>query len=280
MAEKTLRAGVIGLGAIGGGVAVSLINSGREPVVYDVLPDAYKKHPGLRKQLASPAEVAGLSDVIMLAVLTAAQARDALAGENGILSGAHEGMVVVLLATISVREAKELAELCAQRQVGFLDCGVTPGNLAASNGLIALVGGDEATLERARPVLEDWSASIVHCGGTGTGMVAKIARNVNNYSYWRITYETSRMVMAAGIDLKTYVEMLETIDNAERLYLNFLRHCAKTPDGKLPAEMTDMYSKFLPKDLKASIELSESLGIAMPVRDAVYEMLDETLNLK
>jgi len=280
MAGNILRAGVIGLGAIGGGVAVSLINSGREPVVYDVIPDAYKKHPGLQKQMASPSEVADLSDVIMLAVLTADQAKDALAGKNGILSGAHEDMVVVLLATISVNEAKELAELCAQRQVGFLDCGVTPGQLAAKNGLVALVGGDEATLERARPVLEDWSASIVHCGGTGTGMAAKIARNVNTYSFWRISYESSRLAMAAGIDLKTYVEMLETVDKAENLFYNFLRHCTKTPDGTLPREMAEVYAKFMPKDLKASKELSETIGVAMPVRDTVYEMIDDTCNMK
>jgi 3-hydroxyisobutyrate dehydrogenase-like beta-hydroxyacid dehydrogenase len=66
--EKTLRAGVIGLGMIGGGVAVSMVRRGRIPVVYDIRPDAADHLAGVPRPLASPAEVARVSDVVLVAV--------------------------------------------------------------------------------------------------------------------------------------------------------------------------------------------------------------------
>ena len=97
-----LRAGVIGLGKIGGGIAASLVRSGRIPAVYDVVEDAYKNHEGVPEQLKSAAEVARNSDVIMIAVFNAQQAKSVIADEGGILEGAHSGLVVVLTSTVTV----------------------------------------------------------------------------------------------------------------------------------------------------------------------------------
>jgi 3-hydroxyisobutyrate dehydrogenase len=80
-AQNGLRAGVIGLGMIGGGVALSLARSGR-PVaaVHDVRPDAADDLDGVPDQVESPAAVAKECDVVLLAVVSAEQARDVLAG--------------------------------------------------------------------------------------------------------------------------------------------------------------------------------------------------------
>ena len=97
------RAGVIGFGIIGGGVAVSLADSGRPATaVYDVRPDAAEDLAGVPAVAADPAAVARSSDVVGLAVVTADQARQALAGPAGVLAGARPGMVVVLLSTVSI----------------------------------------------------------------------------------------------------------------------------------------------------------------------------------
>lgn len=277
--SKKLRAGVIGLGIIGGGVASSLVNRGRIPAVYDIVPDAYKKHAGVPPQVASAAEVAEASDVVMIATFTAEQAEEALTGDKGLLTKCYEELIVVLLSTVSVDEVKSLAALCMSRKAGFLDCGVTPGSLAAKNGLVAMVGGEKEVVERARPVLEDWSGSVIHCGPNGTGMAAKVARNVNTFSIWRIVAESTRLARAAGVDAATYLKILEEVDKVDNISYNLLRHCAKTPDGTLPENMREMYPKFMKKDLGASKSLSDFLGIKMPVRDAVIDLIDDTCNL-
>lgn len=276
---KGLKAGVVGLGMIGGGVAASLVNRGRIPFVYDVIPDAYTKHSGVPPQLASPADVAEASDIIMLAVFNAEQATVALTGENGLLSKAHEGMVVVLLSTVTVDEVKKIGSLCEDRNVAFLDCGVTPGSLAAKNGLVAMVGGDKEIVEYARPVLADWSAEIIYCGSSGTGMAVKVARNVNTFGMWRIVAESARLAKAAGVSAATYFDVLQILDKRENLHYNFLQKLASADDGRLPARMQEIYPKFMTKDLEASIELSNALGVDMPVRDAVYDLINDTCDL-
>jgi 3-hydroxyisobutyrate dehydrogenase-like beta-hydroxyacid dehydrogenase len=187
--------------------------------------------------------------------------------------------VTSVTSTKAPDEAKELAALCADKEVGFLDCGVTPGSLAPKNGLVAMVGGDESVLEQARPVLADWAGSIVHCGTVGTGMVAKVARNVNTFGFWRIVTESTRLAMAAGIKPQAFYDLLVEADKVENIFYNMLRHKAQVPDGKLPANMGEMYPKFMFKDLHASKELSEAFGVEMPVRDAVYDLIDDTCDL-
>lgn len=220
----TLRAGVIGLGMIGGGVAASLAGRERVPAVYDIRPDASVNLAGVPDPLGSPAEVAATSDVVMVAVVDAAQAREVLAGEKGVLSAAHVGLTVVLLATVDIPSVHELAALCAEQGVGFLDCGVTQGDRdPADNGLTAVLGGEQAIVDAARPVLEDWAMKVVHCGPLGAGMATKIARNVVTYGSWRTVTEAEALLRAAGVDPARLAEVLDSADPEGRTLLTLLR---------------------------------------------------------
>jgi 3-hydroxyisobutyrate dehydrogenase-like beta-hydroxyacid dehydrogenase len=210
--DRSLRAGVVGLGMIGGGVAVSLARRGRIPTVYDVRSGVSDDLDGVPAQSATIAEVARNSDVVLVAVLTAEQARDVIAGEDGILSAAHPGLTVALLSTVSVEVVRELAAVCDDAGVAFLDAGVTGGTNAAENGLTVMVGGPDDAVEHARPVLEDFAKLVVHCGGVGTGMVTKLARNALTYSVWAAVREAASIADAGGVPLNRLLEVLQTTD--------------------------------------------------------------------
>ncbi|MYQ30127.1 NAD(P)-binding domain-containing protein, partial [Streptomyces sp. SID4956] len=230
--SDTLKAGVIGLGMIGGGVAVSLARSGRVPAVYDVRPDAATDLAGVPDPLGSPADVARVADVVMVAVVNADQAREVIGGENGLLSAARPGLTIVLLATVALPVVHELAALCAGHSVGLLDCGVTPGDKAAENGMVAILGGEEKTVDTALPVLEDWAKKVVHCGPSGAGMATKIARNVVTYGSWRTVAEAAALARAAGVDAARLGEVIDTADPEGRTLLQLLR--LQDADGVLP----------------------------------------------
>ncbi|MYQ35191.1 NAD(P)-binding domain-containing protein, partial [Streptomyces sp. SID4956] len=221
--SDTLRAGVIGLGMIGGGVAVSLARSGRVPAVYDVRPDAAADLAGVPDPLGSPAEVAKTSDVVMVAVVNADQAREVIGGEHGLLAAAHPDLTIVLLATVALPVVHELAALCAERGVGFLDCGVTPGDKAAENGMVAILGGEQATVDAALPVLDDWAKKVVHCGPPGAGMATKIARNVVTYGSWRTVAEAAALARTAGVAPSRLAEVIDSADPEGRTLLQLLR---------------------------------------------------------
>ncbi|MFF1692224.1 NAD(P)-binding domain-containing protein [Streptomyces sp. NPDC058257] len=275
--DQHLRAGVVGLGMIGGGVAVSLARSGRAPVTYDIRPDAANDLAGVPQPLDSPAAVARSSDVVMVAVVDAAQARDVIGGENGLLSAARPGLTIVLLATVALPVVRELAELCAQSDVAFLDCGVTPGDKAAEHGMVAIVGGEQDTVDAARPVLDDWAKKVVHCGPVGAGMATKIARNVITYGSWRTVFEAAALAGAAGVGPARLAEVVDTADPEGRTLLQLLR--MHGPDGALPRAVGRQIAPLMTKDLDAARDLAGALGVPVPLVDATRLQARRTLEL-
>nr|WP_145492655.1 MULTISPECIES: NAD(P)-binding domain-containing protein [Streptomyces] len=276
--RHTPRAGVVGLGMIGGGVAVSLARSGRVPAVYDIRPDASADLAGVPGPLDSPAQVAEASDIVMVAVVNADQAREVIGGEKGLLSAAHPGLTIVLLATVALPVVHELSNLCARHGVGFLDCGVTPGDKAAEHGMVAIVGGEQKTVDAAQPVLDDWATKVVHCGPPGAGMATKIARNVITYGSWRTVAEAAALARAAGVNPARLAEVIDTADPEGRTLLQLLR--MHGPDGILPEAVGRQIEPLMTKDLDAARELATALGIDVPLVDVLRTRVRQTLELK
>jgi len=270
------RAGVIGLGMIGGGVAVSLARSGRVPTVYDIRPDAADKLAGVPAPVASPAEVARASDVVLVAVVDADQARSVLFADDGVLAGAEQGLIVVLLSTVAVPVVHELAQACAKAGVSLLDCGVTPGDKAAENGLVAILGGDESTVDRAMPVLTDFTKRVVHCGPLGAGMATKIARNVITYGTWRAVHEATALAAAAGVDPQNLITVVEEADPEGATLFSWQRQRIAGTAQPLAAQV----ARLLDKDLAAAQELAGHLGITLPLADVTRAHGAETLGAK
>jgi len=271
------RAGVIGLGMIGGGVAVSLARSGRIPVVYDIRPDAADDLLGVPPVAASPVDVARDSDVVLVAVVDANQARAVLCADDGVLAGAHPGLVVVLLSTVAVPVVHDLARECSAKGVELLDCGVTPGDQAADNGLVAILGGDDDAVRAAMPVLVDFAKEVVHCGPLGAGMATKIARNVITYGTWRAVQEAANLVRAAGVAPERLIEVVQAADPEGTTLFSWLRNqIAAQPDTRA---MVPQVRRLMDKDLAAAQELAADCGISVPLVDAARSHGAETLDI-
>jgi 3-hydroxyisobutyrate dehydrogenase-like beta-hydroxyacid dehydrogenase len=279
-AQPAPRAGVIGLGVIGGGVAVSLARRGRTPVVYDVRPDAAAGLAGVNRQAPSAADLARDSDVVLVAVVDAMQVRAVLHGDAGVLAGAHPGLIVVLLSTLAVPEVHELARECLAAGVAVVDCGVTPGDQAAHNGLVAMVGGDECTVRRAMPVLNDFAKRVVHCGPLGAGMATKIARNVITYGSWRAVYEAAELAEAAGVAPQTLMDLVEESDPEGVTLFSWLRHQVNVSAfTRASDEFAPQVLTLMDKDLAAAQDLAGQSGIAVPLVDAARSHGSQTLGL-
>lgn len=273
--QTSPRAGVIGLGMIGGGVAVSLARRGRIPVVYDIRPDAADDLPGVPRPVGSPAEVARDSDVVLVAVVDADQARAVLCAVDGVLAGAHPGLIVVLLSTVAVPVVHELARVCTAAGVELLDCGVTPGDQAANNGLVAILGGSDDAVRSAMPVLDDFAKKVVHCGPRGAGMATKIARNVITYGTWRAVHEAAELARSAGVAPQRLIDVVQTADpDGATLFLWLRNQIAAQPDSRTQVPQV---RRLMDKDLAAAQELAAERGIPVPLVDAARSHGDETL---
>ncbi len=260
-----IKAGVIGLGQIGGGVAQCLARAGRLAGTYDVRPDAWVGLEGVTQCVESPAQLARQCSAVIIAVVTAQQVRDVLSGPDGVLAGAGAGFTVVIQSTLSMADLAQITELVGSKAT-VVDCGVTGGNQAAANkGLVALVGARPEVFEHIRPVLEDCSGSVLHMGGAGAGMAAKIARNTLVYSIWRAAYEASSLARAAGVDIKKLAEAIDTSAAGVGSPMLWMNRASPAEADEQDLQMRQHVAGLLDKDLSAALELAAELDVDLPM---------------
>jgi 3-hydroxyisobutyrate dehydrogenase len=273
------RAGVIGLGMIGSGVALCLARAGLLQAVYDVRPGAADGLDGVPPVTTSPAEVARQCDVVVIAVVSAQQTVDVLSGPEGLLAAARPGLEVVLVATVALQELNRIRAITDAAGVGLVDCGVTGGQAARVNGLVCLVGASEAQFARVQPVLEGFAKSVAWMGGAGAGMAAKIARNVVVYGSLRAGYEGAALARAAGVSLKQLIQVIE--DSSGGVGGPMMLMARDDPETHPEeAKVRENVRTLMLKDLHAALELGTELGVSLPLAELACRTDYETVGLK
>ena len=289
MAPTTaVTAGVIGLGDIGGGVADALLRAGVALAVCDVRPEATAPYRDRATVTDGPAALGEKSDVVLVAVVTDAQALAVLDGADGALARARPGTTVVVLSTLAPSTLAQVAELAGQRGVDVVDCAVSGGPTAAARGeLVAMVGGDEAVVARLAPVLEAFSSTVVQMGPLGAGLRAKLARNLVQYGSWLAAYEAQLLAEAAGIELAKLAAVIRASDRMIGGASTLMFRATAAPfgagdDAGLVGAMRTA-AALAHKDLRAALELADALGVPLPLAamtdaraDAVFGLAPDT----
>ena len=127
---------------------------------------------------STPADAVRTAKVVITCFPTSYDVETVLDGPTGLLAGLQPGAVLVDCTSGDPATSKRIATRVAERGVGFLDAPVSGGVSGAEKGaLTVMVGGDPATLERVRPVLERFGKKIVHCGPIGAGDALKAVNN-------------------------------------------------------------------------------------------------------
>jgi 3-hydroxyisobutyrate dehydrogenase len=279
-----LRAGVIGLGMIGGGVAVCLARAKRPLAVYDVRPDASTKLAGVPAVMESAAAVARVSDIVMIAVLNAEQVQAVLEGPTGVLAGAHPGLTLVLLSTVAMSDLEKLTAIAAASGVELLDCGVTGGLVAEKGDMLCMIGGTDASVSRVRPVLETFCAKLFHMGRSGTGMIAKIARNAIHYSLWEAGYEGALLAARSGVRIDQFASLVDEAARRPGANASFwMNEESLNPPAEWSAQQLALRKSlmsYLRKDVDAAIQLGDRTGADIPVIRATRYAAHKTYRVK
>src|ERR1700712_2555362 len=260
-----IKTGVIGLGQIGGGVAQCLARTGRLAGAYDIRPDASTGLDGVPACVETPAQLARQCGAVIIAVVTAQQVIEVLDGSEGVLAGAGPEFLIIIQSTLSLNDLYTITELVGDRAT-VVDCGVTGGNQAAANkGLVALVGASPEVFERARSVLEDCSGTVLHMGGPGAGMAAKIARNTLVYSVWRAAYEASTLARAAGVDIAKLAQAVDSSAAGVGSPMLWMNRVLPGSADEQDLRLREHVAVLLGKDLSAALELAKELDVNLPM---------------
>jgi 3-hydroxyisobutyrate dehydrogenase len=129
--------------------------------------------------VATPADVAGRSDVIFTMVGFPQDVRDVYFSENGVLTGARPGALLVDMTTTEPTLAREIQARAVERGCDAVDAPVSGGDVGARNQTLSImVGGDNGAVERVMPLFQILGKNIVHQGGPGAGQHTKMCNQI------------------------------------------------------------------------------------------------------
>ena len=204
----TGKVGFIGLGAMGGPMALNMVKAGLSLVVHDLDPAKGATLVAAGAEAAASAEaIADLSDRTICMVETTAQAEDVIAGEHGIIKRAKQGDIVVCMSTIDPLAAKKLAERLALAGVGMVDAPV-------SGELSVIVGGAVETFEACRDLFEAVGSNVFHVGPLGSGIAMKLVNNMLVQVNTVAVAEAMILGVKAGLDPQLIYDVVRVSSGA------------------------------------------------------------------
>lgn len=251
---------LLGLGIMGTGMADNWLKKGFALTVYNRTRSKAEPFAAQGARVAdTPREAAANADIVVAMVGDDPASRAVWTGDDGALAGARPGAILVECSTLSPDWVRELAGLAAAKGCEFLDVPVTGSKPQAAAGQLNLfVGGDKATLEKARPVLEAISAQINHLGPNGAGATWKLINNMMAAVQLVALSEGLALAEKAGIDMEQAVNLINNSANASNIV-----------KGKLPRMMenryedTDFSLNWMHKDIRYALALAEQFGVTM-----------------
>lgn len=200
----------IGLGNMGGPMAINLHKAGHSVRAFDLSQPACDKVAEAGVAIAATAHAAVQGAEVVVTMLPASQHVEGLfLGAGQLLAQLPKGTLVIDSSTIAAATSRKVAEAAQAQGVDFIDAPVSGGTGGAIAGTLTfMVGAEAAALERARPLLEKMGANIFHAGSVGAGQTAKICNNMLLGILMAGTSEAIALGVANGLDPKVLSEIM------------------------------------------------------------------------
>jgi 3-hydroxyisobutyrate dehydrogenase len=208
MSAALKRIAFAGIGNMGWPMAANLVKAGFEVTVCDVVPDraaSFATETGA-KAAATPAEAASGADCVVMIVPTSKQVGEAV---EAMLPSLKPGMLVIDMTSGQPGRTREIAAMLEGHGVPMIDCPVSGGVPRAKSGQLAImVGGPDAEIDRAEPVLKAMGTSVYRCGDIGAGQAMKALNNLVSAGGYLIGIEALLIGQRFGLDPTTMVDVL------------------------------------------------------------------------
>jgi 3-hydroxyisobutyrate dehydrogenase len=270
-----MKIGFIGLGTMGAFMAANLQKSQHRLVVNDARKAAAESHIGAGAEWAdTPRAVAEQCDVVFTSLPGPLEVEAVVFGQGGLLEGAHPGMAYFDLSTNSQALMRRVHAAMAERGAQALDSPVSGGPVGAETGKLAIwVGGDQATYEKHKRVLDAMGDQAAYIGPIGSATVAKLVHNLAGYAIQTIMAEVFSMGVKAGADPFALWKTVRQGALGRR----------RTFDRMADQFLVDRYDppafalKLAHKDVTLAVGLGREVGVPMRLCNLVMEEMNEAL---
>jgi 3-hydroxyisobutyrate dehydrogenase-like beta-hydroxyacid dehydrogenase len=264
-----MKVGYIGVGNMGGPMCRNLIKkSNHQVTVFDLNAAALKTCTDLGATGAkSVAEVTKGADVVMTSLPMPKDVETVTLGDNGILANLKAGQTYIDLSTNAPSMVKKIGAAMAAKGIHMLDAPVSGGTTGAEAATIAImVGGDKKVFDDALPVLQSFSAKVIHMGPLGTGTVAKLVNNMMAFCNAAAAAEGMMLGVTAGLDPKKLIEVIAGSSGNSNAFKSF-------SERSLSGEFSPSFALNLAyKDLHLALELGDELGVPLPQGSSTHNL--------
>ena len=265
-----MRAGFVGLGAMGMHMARNLHRAGLLTAVWN---RSAAKANALAGELGceAPPTLSGLASTVDAAVICVSADGDVLEVVKSLAPALRPGALVIDCSTVSSETARKAAELLAPRSAEFLDCPVSGGVEGARDATLAIMaGGSEEAFERARPLLSAMGKTVTHFGATGSGQAAKATNQIMCAGIIEAVAEAMAFARAQGLPLE---KLIDTLGKGAGSSWYFVHRAPNMVRGAYPAGFR---VRLHAKDLGICHDMAARFGVSLPI---VERMLDEYAEL-
>ncbi|MFZ9966092.1 MAG: NAD(P)-dependent oxidoreductase [Steroidobacteraceae bacterium] len=268
---SALRAGFIGLGAMGGHMATNLARAGLLGGVWNRTP---AKAEALARELGVTAHATAedLAADVEVAVLCVSADSDVLQVGESIAPSLRPGSIVIDCSTVSAETARRMASLCAARGAGFLDCPVSGGVEGARLGTLAIMcGGEGEVFEKARPVLAAMGKTVELMGPCGHGQATKATNQILCAGVIAAVGEAMAFAKAEGLPLD---KVISTLGQGAGSSWYFVHRAPYMSRGDFPAGFRVRLHR---KDLLICRDMANRHGAELPTVSSVLDQYDQLI---
>jgi 3-hydroxyisobutyrate dehydrogenase len=266
--------GFLGLGIMGSHMAANVANAGFPLAVWTHTPgkaERWAAEHGVTA-LATPAEVAERSDVVVSMVVDGDQVASVLLGDEGAIAAAHPGLLCVDMSTIGPVDARAIGAALGEGGVAMLDAPVTGSSPRAQAGSLAImVGGAREDFARARVLLETMGTLVAYVGELGQGQMLKLINNALGAANAAAVAEALVLARATGIDLDALVEVASAGSGASA-QLQLKSAAMRDHDYTTLFKTAHML-----KDVRLCLQEAETAGVPFPAAAHARDLLAATI---
>ncbi|HUK48538.1 MAG TPA: NAD(P)-dependent oxidoreductase [Terriglobales bacterium] len=261
-----MRVAFLGLGIMGHAMATNLVKAAHEVSVWNRTPG--KQVEGARIA-ASPAEAAQGAEVVWLCVSDTAAVESVLFGPNGVEQSLTEGMIISDSSTISPAATRKFAERVRKKGADYVDSPMTGSKAGAEAGtLLFIVGGDEQTVEKLKPLYAAMGKKIFRMGETSKGQSAKLAMNLQIALIYEGFAEGLTLAAKLGVDAETLMPLI----NASMVKSGVAEY-------KAPFVLHRDFSANFPlrlmfKDIRLALDAAKEARVKLPGLETVEEVYE------
>ena len=271
-----MKIGVCGTGRMGAAIAQRLIAVGHEVGVWNR--DVKKTKPltdAGAKFYASPTELAGGCETVIVMLLNDAATEAVYRGPNGLLKAELGGKLIIDMSTLRPDTMISVGSAVTQKSAGFVECPVGGSTVPAREGkLFGLVGGTDADVKRAMPLLEQMCRRIEHVGALGAGATVKLAVNLPLLVYWQALGESLTICKPLNLPAERLIDILSDTAGAPAAMKGRGAVIAKVLGGA-PLGETAFGITAAKKDLATAVQFAASIHAELPVAASALACFEE-----